>query len=435
MLNYDLHLQITRDGMLNRRTFVRSAAAGGTIACSINGMGGLLAETEQLRKSGMACILLFMQGGPSQFETFDPKPGTDTGGPTQAIDTVLPGVKIAEHWPKVAKQLKDIAIIRSVTGKENDHQRAIHLLHTGYAVNASVKYPGLGAVVASENGDRSSDFPGFVSIGQGNTIGPGFLGSRFAPLAVQDPEELPRHLELPPGLNANDLNRRLKLLDQMEQDFAKSSGKSLVTNHRAIYETASKLVMSPKLEVFDLTKEDKRTRDRYGRSAFGQGCLLARRLIEKGVTFVEVNSGGTSTATNWDTHRDNFAGHQRLSGPVDTGWTTLIEDLKERGMLEKTLVICMGEFGRTPTINGNAGRDHFARAFSVAVAGGGVRGGQVIGSTDDTGNDVATRPVTVSDLFCSFYHALKIDPREQNDSNGRPIFLVDGGEPVMELFS
>ena len=161
---------------------------------------------------------------------------------------------------------------------------------------------------------------------------------------------------------------------------------------------------------------------------------MARRLIESGVTFVEVNSGGFSATTNWDTHKDNFEGHKRLAPPVDTALSALIQDLKSRGMLDRTLVICMGEFGRTPTINGNAGRDHFARAFSVALAGGGVRGGQVIGSTDAAGTDVASRPVTIPDLFCSFYRALQIDPRQQNDSNGRPIVLVEGGESVGELF-
>jgi uncharacterized protein (DUF1501 family) len=188
------------------------------------------------------------------------------------------------------------------------------------------------------------------------------------------------------------------------------------------------MALSPHLKAFDLSKEKDSVRDAYGRTNFGQGCLLARRLVETGVTFVQVSHG------NWDTHRNNYEGQKNLSAVVDPGFASLVRELKERGRLEKTLVIWMGEFGRTPTINGNAGRDHYPRAFSVALAGGGVKGGQVIGSTNANGTDVNSRPVAVPDLFCSIYQALKINPRKQNQGDGRPIRLVEGGTAVKELF-
>ena len=434
MSTHDLHVRLTRDGGLSRRSFLRRSASGLLGSAAFGWAGTVRAEADALRRRGMACILLFLQGGASQFETFDPKPGTETGGPTKAIDTVLPGVRIAEHWPKLAQQLKDMALIRSVTSNENDHNRATYLVHTGYKINASVKYPSIGSVSAMELGDAELDLPAFVSIGPGSTAGPGFLGMTFAPLAVQDAERMPRHVALPGGLRGADLKRRLGLLEELERDFADRAGRQLVTDHREVYQTAAQLVSSPRLSVFDLAQEPDRLREAYGRTTEGQGCLLARRLIEAGVTFVEVNSGGVSATTNWDTHKDNFDGHKRLAPPVDAALATLIQDLKDRGMLDRTLVICMGEFGRTPAINGFAGRDHFARAFSIALAGGGIRGGQVIGATNTAGTDVAERPVTIPDLFCTFYRALQIDPRQQNDSNGRPIVLVDGGEAVAELF-
>ena len=312
MSTHDLHVRLTRDGGLSRRSFLRRSASCLAGGAAFGWAGTVRAEADALRRRGMACILLFLQGGASQFETFDPKPGTDTGGPTKAIDTVLPGVRIAEHWPKVAQQLNDMALIRSVTSNENDHNRATYLVHTGYKINASVKYPSIGSVSAMELGDAELDLPAFVSIGPGSTAGPGFLGMTFAPLAVQDAERMPRHVALarrtPRGRHeATARTARASWND----DFAESAGRQLVTDHREVYETAAQLVSSPRLSVFDLAQEPDKLRDAYGRTTEGQGCLLARRLIEAGVTFVEVNSGGFSATTNWDTHTDNFEGHKR----------------------------------------------------------------------------------------------------------------------------
>jgi uncharacterized protein (DUF1501 family) len=427
---HNLFVEMGRDGVLSRRSFLHTAAAAPALA-GLGWMNGVKAEADALRKRGTACILLFMAGGPSQFETFDPKPGTSTGGDTKAIDTSVGGVRIAEMWPRTAKQMNDIALVRSMTGREGNHQRAQYLLHTGYQPTGSVKYPALGSVAAKELGDPQFDLPHFVCVGglpASGTAGAGFLGMQHAPYLVGNASAMPANSVLPPGVTAEKLKRRLALMGRLEKDFAEAGAEALVTDHRALNQTAARMVLSPRLKAFDLSQEKAKTRDAYGRTPFGQGCLLARRLVESGVTFVEVVS------SNWDTHRDNHAGCKKLADGVDPAFAALLADLKERGRLESTLVVWMGEFGRTPNINGNKGRDHYPRAFNVALAGGGVKGGQVVGSTDAKGLFVEHRPVTVPDLFCTIYQALKINPRRQNQAEGRPIRIVEGGTAVKEVF-
>jgi hypothetical protein len=372
-----------------------------------------------------------MRGGPSQFETFDPKPGHTNGGPTQAIDTAVEGIRIAEGWTNVAREMRHIAIIRSMTNREGEHQRAVYQMHTGYVPLAALRYPSLGSIVTSEIAPRDFELPSFVSVGNRlGTIGSGFLGMAHAPFVVGDATRMPANVERPGGVTQARFDRRLELLRDLESDFVESGGQSRVQEHRSVYAGASRLARSPRLTAFELTGETAATRDRYGRTAFGQGCLLARRLVEAGVTFVEVDLPG------WDTHQENFTATRRLSEQADAGFAALIQDLRERSRLDRTLVIWMGEFGRTPRINPNNGRDHYPRAFSVALAGGGIRGGRVIGATSEGGNDVTQRPVQVADLFCSFCRALNIDPRKENVTPiGRPIRIVDGGEAVRELFS
>jgi hypothetical protein len=285
--------------------------------------------------------------------------------------------------------------------------------------------------VASEIAPKDFDLPGFVAVGnRASTIGSGFLGMQVSPFVVGNPNQLPNNVVLPAGVNDGRFGRRLGLLADLEKDFSEAGGGPRVEEHRALYGSAEKMVRSPHMKAFDLNQEGATVRDRYGRSAFGQGCLLARRLVEQGVTFIEVELNG------WDTHDNNFERTKKLSETADPAFATLLSELKERGMLERTLVIWMGEFGRTPKINPKTGRDHFPKAFSVALAGCGIRGGQVIGSTSADGNDVKNRPVSVQDLFCSFYKALGINPRKENVSTqGRPIKIMDKGEAVKELFS
>ncbi len=430
-----MQVQTGREGVLSRRTFLRNLAVGAAGFGAVSWKDAVILQAAELRKQGRACILLFMTGGPSQFETFDPKPGTKTGGPTKAIATAANGIQIAEGWTNVAKAMNDIALIRSMTNKEGAHPRAQYQLHTGYVPSGSIKYPSLGSLVASELGDPEFDLPHFVSV-TGNrgsvvsSIGSGFLGMKVAPFLVANPLQLPNNTTLPRNINDARFGRRLDILNDLEEDFAHGSGRARVEDHKALYQGAARMVRSPRLKAFDVSQEKDEVRDRYGRTPFGQGCLLARRLVEAGVTFVEVEMGG------WDTHQNNFDTIPRLRGAVDPALGALIGDLKERGMLERTLVIWMGEFGRTPTINPRNGRDHFPRAFNVALAGAGIRGGRVVGATNAAGTDVADRPVAVADLFCTFCQALKINPHKENLSGvGRPIKIVDGGQAVKELFA
>jgi hypothetical protein len=270
-----------------------------------------------------------------------------------------------------------------------------------------------------------------VSVGnRATTIGSGFLGMSFAPFVVANASQMPANSVLARGIDNKRFDRRVNLLNELEEDFAQSGGKQRVEEHGAVYANAARMVVSSRLKAFDVSQEKDSVRDRYGRTPFGQGCLLARRLVEQGVTFVEVEANG------WDTHQDNFTRTKALTETVDPAFAALVSELKQRGRLDKTLVIWMGEFGRTPRINGRTGRDHFPRAFSVAMAGAGIKGGQVVGQTSDNGTSVASRPVQVADLFCTFYKALGINPRKENLANlGRPIKLVDGGSPVQELFA
>ncbi len=368
-----------------------------------------------------------MAGGPSQFETFDPKPGAVNQGPTKAISTRAVGVQIAEHWKRMATVMDDVAVIRSMTSKEGNHGRATYLLHTSYPPSGGVTHPGFGSLVAQQIGPADFDLPLVVSIA-GQSVGPSFLGVRYAPFVVTDPNQPADNLAAPVGKDR--LTRRLDLIKELEAPLARTGAGSLVRMHETLYDQTAQMVLSPRTQAFRLDQEPDRTRDVYVASAFGQGCLMARRLVEAGVPFVEVQSGG------WDTHGAELESLKKLIPPVDQATAALLADLKARGLLEKTLVIWMGEFGRTPRINVGAGRDHYPHAFNVALAGSGVHGGRVVGATDKDGVEVTDRPVSVADLFCTFCKALDIDPRAENLSDvGRPLKIVETGSAVEEVFS
>jgi hypothetical protein len=423
-------VSMNANGVLSRRGFLRGIGLGAAGAAGLSFTDLMALQAVELRKRNMACILLWMAGGPSQFETFDPKPGHANGGETKAISTAVPGIHVASHWEQTAKVMKDLTLIRSMTNREGNHQRATFQLHTGYAPSGTVKHPCFGSVTAAELGDPKFDLPHIVSIG-GQTIGAGMLGVAYEPFVVQDPQKPPTNVTLP--VPPDRFHRRLGLLRGLEvAGFGSEGGGGgdRVREHATLYRQTANMVLSPRMKAFDLEAEDSNLRDAYGRNAFGQGCLLARRLVEAGVTFVEVRSSG------WDTHQNNNERVGTLAGQVDPALASLITDLKRRGRLDSTLLIWMGEFGRTPKINPNGGRDHFPRVFNVALAGGGIKGGQVIGSSSDAGTEVKDRPVNVNDLMTSFCHSLKIDPTKENMSPlGRPIKIVDGGTVVKELFA
>jgi len=318
-----------------------------------------------------------------------------------------------------------------MNGKEGQHPRATYLMHTGYLPSPALKYPTLGSIVAKEIGKPASDLPSFVRIGTGGNggfSGAGILGVDYDPLVMQFANRPPENTTLSTAQPR--FQRRMGLLERLQTDYANQGGKQEVSDHQKVYAQAAKLVLSPKMEGFDISKEPQKTRDAYGSSPFAQGCLLARRLVETGVTFVEV------LLPNWDTHQDNFDRTRTLCQQLDQPFAALLADLKQRGMLDNTLIVWAGEFGRTPRINPNAGRDHYPRAFSAALAGGGVKGGQVIGSTDAGGEAIKDRPVGTSDFLRTICHSLKIDADKQNMSSiGRPIRIVDGGEFVKEAFA
>ncbi len=378
----------------------------------------------------MSCILLWMAGGPTPFETFSPKPGHENGGETKAIDTSVAGIQVSENFPHVAGVMQDAALIRSMTSKEGSHPRASYLLHTGYVPTANVKYPAFGSIVAQQQPRAELDLPAFVRIGSfGRDLGGGgLLGIEYDPFVMPEAGKLPTNAA--PTTKVPRYSRRLDLLGRLESDHAASGAAHEVAEHQKLYQKASRMILSSQMKAFELDEEPSKVREAYGDSKFGLGCLLARRLVEAGVPSIEVTLGG------WDTHFDNFPRVKELAGQVDQPLASLITDLKQRGLLDSTLVIWMGEFGRTPRINPRAGRDHYPRAFNVLLAGGGIQGGQVIGSTDESGSEVTDRPVTPSDLLQTFCKSLKIDASYENIApNGRPIKIVDGGSPVSELFA
>jgi hypothetical protein len=447
---------------LTRRHVLRLAGAGLAMpAASASGWIEALAEdaaTHPRRKG--ACILLWMAGGPSQMDTFDLKPGHANGGPFQAIDTAVPGVKISEHLPRLAQQMHDVVLVRSMHTKEGDHNRATYHLRTGYLPQGPIQYPALGALVAKELASLGLELPSFISVAPVRTLNPaawsaGFLGSDYAPLVVGEPA--PRgpdggvrttdaaaalrvqDLELPAGVNLERSDARLGLLDFLNTEFVAGHPGAASTGRRIASARAVKLMRSASVRAFDLEGEPARLRDAYGRNPFGQGCLLARRLVERGVPFVEVTLSGIAAnqTLGWDTHAQNFDTVKQLSSVLDAGWSTLMDDLRSRGLLETTLIVWMGEFGRTPKINPRAGRDHFPAAWTTVLAGGGLKGGQAIGRTGSDGMQVEERPVSVPDLVATICRALGIDPMTQNVSNlGRPIRIADpSARPIVEALA
>jgi uncharacterized protein (DUF1501 family) len=427
------------EGVLSRRGFLRRSlgagiAAGGAMSLSWQDL--LIAKGAELRAAGKSIILLWMDGGPSQFDTFNPKPGSQHQGPAYAINTVVPGVQVAEYWPRTARVLDKIALVRSMVSSEKEHERAIALVRTGYQPSPAIRYPTWGAVVARQRDALESDLPSFVRIGKPRIttrdVDAGVLGVRYNPFKIDEAGQLPPNL----ASGAPEvLRRRLALAQRIDEQFAADGGAAAVAEKSQVYDRAARLVLSPRAGVFDLAGESAAVRDAYGRTPFGQGCLLARRLVEQGVSFVEVISTGSVSDQGWDTHKLGFAQTPLLCQEVDPAYATLLTDLAERGLLDNTLVVWMGEFGRTPKFKSDGGREHYAEGWLAGLSGAGVRGGQVIGATDADGVHVTDRPVGVQDLFQTFCQVLSIEPgHEYLTTDRRPVKVVDGGQVIHELF-
>jgi hypothetical protein len=434
-------------------------AAAGVVSFSASGwLESLAADAASHPQRRKSCILLWMTGGPSQIDTFDPKPGHANGGEYKAIQTAVPGILISEHLTKLARQMKDIVIIRSMSTKEGDHGRATFNLRTGYQQTGPIRYPTLGSLVAKELGRDDAELPNFVSIApmrsfNPGAFGPGFLGPQYAPLVVgeraagdaqgaADARNLTfkvEDLSLPSGIDDRRADARLGLLDSMRKDFLTSHPGVGPLSHQDAYLRAVRLMHSAAAKAFDLDDEAPAVRDAYGRTAFGQGCLLARRLVERGVPFVEVtlSSAEGGMGVGWDTHQQNFEAVKKLSEVLDPAWSALMDDLRKHGLLDSTLIVWMGEFGRTPKINPQAGRDHFPGAWTTVLAGGGIKGGQVIGNTGADGMEAKDRPVSVPDFLSTVCKGVGVDPMAQNDSGiGRPIRVVDPkAKPIREVLA
>ena len=417
-----------------RRDLLKLSTAGLVTTASVPWFEALAVDAQrQHARPPKACILLWMDGGPSQQHTFDPKPR----GEFKSIPTSVPGIHICEHLPQMARVMDEVALVRSMSTGEGDHYRAKYYLHTGFQRVGGFEHPALGCIASHENGDPGNDLPSFVTIDAGYDKGnggrlyrsvPAYLGPQHAPLAVRHPDT---GLENQPA-NARDaeLARRLALLNRGEQRFGRQYASPLVHQKQTAFNRAVSLMRSHAARAFDLEDEAPALREAYGSHRFGKACLMARRLIEHGASFIEIFHRG------WDDHEGAAQRVKPRMGWMDPAIASLIKDLKSRGLLERTLIIWMGEFGRGP-ING---KDHYARAWTTMLAGAGLETGQVIGKTDEkpkhTGGTVVERPVSVPDFFATICRELDVDPAKEFHAAGdRPMPIVDPeGVAIEELF-
>lgn len=420
---------------ISRRTALRGMALGAVGWTTSSWLPALAEVTAQTGTWPKSVILLWLNGGPATIDLWDLKPQHANGGVFQPIDTSVAGMQISEHLPTLATMASDFSLIRSMSTREGDHSRARVVSMTGYTPQGAITFPSVGSLVAHEF-QVANDIPTFVHIGGQPTIsGGGFLGPQYAPFVVGGSGR--REMSATNAtLKVEDLNpeseslqaQRLRL--QAELHAVSRLPATPVVDALDSAVGRSKRLMNPKAAAaFNLDEEEQALRDAYGPGNFGQGCLLARRLVERGVSFVEVSLDG------WDTHANNFERVKELSRQLDRGAASLMKDLRDRGLLKDTLIVCQGEFGRTPRINGQSGRDHWPSTWSVMLAGAGIRGGQVIGSTSRDGIELASKPTHTADLLATIFRGIGLDPRKQNMSNvGRPIRLADpSGEPIEEL--
>jgi hypothetical protein len=427
---------------LNRRHFLKHLAGFSLMAIpGLHFISSLASAAPILKKNGKSIIILWMGGGPSHMDIWDLKPGEATGGDFKPINTAVSGIQICELMPVTAKQFNHLTVIRSLVTNEGSHERGRVLMHTARQPSQIVSYPSIGAVASHELTSKDLDLPGFISVG-GPADGPGFLGMNYAPFTVQNPGQPPANIRPPDSLGKEKdqeerINRRRRMFYTVEDEFILEKRGEAAQSHHDIYKKAFSLVASPRGKVFDLSGEKKSLQDEYGNNGFGKGCLLARRLVEAGVTAVEVDLGG------WDNHNNIFPTLKTKLPMLDKGMGTLVKDLVNKGLWKDTVLVWMGEFGRTPKINQNAGRDHWARCWSVVIGGGAIKGGIAYGSTDKDGTSIQDKPVTVNDLFATLYKGLGMDPNPKvstiRDNLGRQ-FEIAGvdkegktGRPIKEL--
>lgn len=430
-------------GMTDRRHFLmHSAGAAALTLPGLEFLAKVRAAAPEMKKKQKSLIIMWMAGGPPTIDMWDMKPDSPNGGPHKPKPTAVSGIQISEYLPLVAKQFKHLSIIRSLNSREGDHDRGTRMMNTGRAPNPLLDYPSIGSVLAyyqamDVEAMKNADLPAFISIG-GPRGGAGFLGMKYAPFNVQNAGTPPENVSPPGGV---DMARRAALFQRIENGFNTNmpvdpkTGKPMVLDaaqaHKEVYEKALNLVVSTRKDVFGLDKEidgkpiSTALKEEYGNDPFGRAALLARKLVEAGTAAVQITLGG------WDLHQNTHTALQNQRLPVlDKAMSTLVRDLNDRGKLKDTVIVWMGDFGRTPRINQNAGRDHWSRCWSVVLGGGNIKGGVVYGATDKDGTSVAKDEVSVLDLYGTIYKGLGIDPTpEENasvrDNLGRPYYIAN----------
>lgn len=421
-------MNLTTPNGMSRRHFMQHMATAAATIPALNFLSHLQAHAAEVRKKQKACILMWMGGGPPTIDIWDLKPGSKNGGEFKPIDTKVPGIQISEGMPKTAMQMQDLSLVRSMSTREADHGRGRYFMHTGFVPNPTVVHPTFGSVVSYEIGKRRPELqiPAFVSIG-GGSGSPGYLGMTHAPFDVDSNGNI-RNADMG-DIGKSRLNSRLAMLDVVESNFIGSKRGESPKAHREVYEKAVNLMTSDQMAAFRVTQEKPEVLEAYGNNAFGKGLLMARRLVETGVPFIEVNLGG------WDLHNDVFNNLRDQKFPMlDQGIAALTQDLRARGLLEHTTLVWMGEFARTPRINQNVGRDHWAASWSVMMGGGGLKNGQAIGETNADGTAVIGKSYSPGDVWATVAHAMGIPIDTVHTSkNGRPMRIANGGTPIKEL--
>src|SRR5262245_5325739 len=419
------------DHALNRRAFLGAAAAtGATLAADMTQLNALAAPDVNgaLKKTQKRVILLWLAGGASQLETWDPKPGAPTGGPFRAIKTNVPGIAISELMPKMAERMKTTCVMRGLNTKNGDHGSGAKIMMRGRRDEAGLRYPDLGAVIAREMGRVESKVPDYVTFytqTEGRSMAPGdpgFLGARFGPMELTT-NNTPDFIKRLEGISDLDHKERSDLRELLGKQFGQGRTSETMNSQNEAYERVRGIMASEKL--FDINQEPQKVRDKYGPTQFAEQVLIARRLVEAGVPFVRVARAW------WDSHGQNFETHQEMVPELDHVMATLIDDLRDRGLLDDVMILTLAEFGRTPQINASLGRDHFASAWSMTMTGCGVKGGAVYGKTDPKGNTVVAEEVNPANLFATIYAGLGLDPHKNYYVASRPVPLAaPGAEPI-----
>ena len=423
---------------LNRREFINTAAKTFLGVAALDNLGGkafaLAGEnTSPLKQVGTArnVIYLYMTGGMSHLDTFDPKENKEVMGSTEIISTKADGIRLSDNLPLLARQADKLAIVRSMASTQGAHDPGRYYMHTSYTLRSSIRHPSMGAWLQKFQDKGNPSLPGTVMIGNDSRHpGAGFFEARFAPMMINAPDDgLGNSRMNPVFAGETEFNNHLDISRKLDKKFAETYNLKKVRAYADMYDDAVKMMKSEELVAFNIDEEPEALRKHYGKDRFGQGCLLARRLVEHGVRFVEVTYG------NWDTHNANFTKVPELCDELDAALSALLGDLENRGMLNDTMVVLATEFGRTPEINTNEGRDHHPKAFSCVLAGGGIKGGQIYGSSDERGYAVAEKQVSIPDFNATIAYGLGL-PLDQvlYSPSKRPFTVVDKGRPIAELF-